>query len=158
MPADRDLVLQLAAQRAGLTEGQLDALRRRDWAALLAERTGRDGAAGAVADVSGPDDPPGDEDVGAVLERVAGRLAVVRGQRDAAVQLLRQLAARLGCCQRCWGTDPTCSTCAGAGSPGHFRPDPQLAAWIAPALARLDPAPPPQDQAAAPAAGTDEWV
>jgi hypothetical protein len=48
------------------------------------------------------------------------------------------LAAALGACQRCWGTDPTCRRCDGDGAPGAFRPDVDLFRdLIAPAVQRM---------------------
>jgi hypothetical protein len=136
MTIDRDFVLHLVAQRAGFTESQLDALRRRDYTALLTERI-------AVASQPEPDlavdvvpDAPPATDLQADLERVSRRLGAIRQQRDAALHMLRQLAAKLGCCQQCWGTDASCAACAGRGSPGHFPPDPHLREWLGAALAR----------------------
>jgi hypothetical protein len=162
MTIDRELLLNLAAQRAGLTESQLDALRRRDYTALLTEQSAAapqpepDLAADVVLDA-----PPG-TDRQADLERVSRRFAAVRQQRDAALYMLQQLAAKLGCCPHCWGTDAACTRCAGRGSPGHFPPDPHLREWLAPALARSpdvgssDPGAAPSPVATPPAPHT-EW-
>ena len=129
MTIDRDVLLRVAAQRAGFSESQLDALRRRDYAAVLA----------AVPPV-GPDPLAVDDDPGpdpqVELVRLARRLGAVQRQRDAALGVLHQLAGRLGCCPRCWGTDAACPTCAGRGSPGFTTPDPGLLEWLAPALRR----------------------
>ncbi|MFC9683613.1 hypothetical protein [Streptomyces sp. NPDC056948] len=164
MAIDRELVLQLAAQRAGFNGNQLDALRRGDYAALLAEQIAAAPESALTPDPSNslaadfvPDYPPDSgpgyasghgaddmpvagsdmrsaADLQARLARVSRRLVAVRQQRNAALHVLRQLAAKLGCCARCWGTDAACATCAGHGSPGHFPPDPQLREWLAPAL------------------------
>lgn len=163
MTMDRETILQVMARRAGFTETQVDALRRRDYAALLLEEPPsradpaagapgpRDplGDAGPLGDTASPGDvraqgaqAPSSADLQVALERVSRRLATVRGQRDAALQLLRQLATRLGCCPDCWGSEPGCPTCGGLGSPGYFAPDPHLLDWLGPAL----------DQAVAPAA------
>ncbi|MDT0167076.1 hypothetical protein Q9R32_16105 [Actinotalea sp. AC32] len=171
MTTDTELLLRLAAQRAGFTESQLDALRRRDYATLLAERAAAppqhdpfDDAHAAATDAAygapGATAAPGQDAARTVrleadLARVSQRLAVVRAQRDAALRLLRQLADRLGCCPQCWGTDATCGTCGGRGSPGHFPTDPGLLDWLAPALAASDAARPPTDDASrAPSAST----
>ncbi|MEV6204200.1 hypothetical protein AB0M64_30115 [Streptomyces sp. NPDC051771] len=178
MAIDRELVLQLAAQRAGVTTGQLEALRRGDYTAFLAEQLAAGSeseatpdlsnglAADAVADhpsnpgpvyapgsasADGPAygshdlrpagsdalDAPSWAEVRARVERLSQRLAAVRQQRDAALDVLRQLAAKFGCCPDCWGTEAACATCAGLGSPGHFPPDPHLREWLAPALAAV---------------------
>jgi hypothetical protein len=45
------------------------------------------------------------------------------------------LAAALGACSRCWGTDPRCAGCGGRGRPGGFPPDRELFAYfVAPAI------------------------
>lgn len=179
MTMDREAILQVMARRAGFTEAQVDALRRRDYAALLLEEPpgradpwagapGRPrdslGDAGPLGHTGPPGDPasrgdvrasgaqaPSAVDLQVALERVSRRLATVRGQRDAALQLLRQLAARLGCCSDCWGSEPACPTCGGLGSPGYFAPDPHLLDWLGPALDQVVPAatpgaPPAADQ------------
>lgn len=162
MATDREKLLQVMALRAGFTERQVDALRRRDYAALLQEEpplgTGPSGGRGPgrrVGDVESHDTvghdteghgfaPLGEEtgssaDLRAALERASVRLATVRRQRDAAVDLLRQLATRLGCCPECWGSEPACARCGGLGSPGCFPPDAGLLEWLGPALDRVPP-------------------
>jgi hypothetical protein len=48
------------------------------------------------------------------------------------------LAAALGACYLCWGEDPHCEHCGGAGHSGWCEPDAeQFAAFVAPALERL---------------------
>jgi hypothetical protein len=69
------------------------------------------------------------------LERSLGRL------RHAYVELreqYRRLAAALGACARCWGDDPRCRECGGAGTSGFFDPDPELFEWyVVPAVRRV---------------------
>jgi len=135
MAIDREFMLQWAAQRAGFNDGQLDALRRRDYKTLLAEYSVPASEPELdLADDAAPDPPA--PSVRVELARAARGLAAVRQQRDAALELVGQLAARLGSCPRCWGTDARCETCGGRGSPGHFPPDPHLREWLGPALAR----------------------
>ncbi len=46
------------------------------------------------------------------------------------------VAAALGACD-CWGAEPLCEVCGGAGSSGWTDPDPELfAEFVAPAVAR----------------------
>lgn len=165
MTMDREAILQVMARRAGFTETQVEALRRRDYAALLLEEPPSRADPPSVPGERGPADPLGDADPPAAawpaggagplgagapsvadlqvaLERVSRRLATVRGQRDAALQLLRRLATRLGCCPDCWGTEAACPTCGGLGSPGYFEPDAHLVDWLGPALGPAGAAPP----------------
>lgn len=144
MSIDTELLLRLAAQRAGFTESQLDALRRHDYGALVEQSAAPRGAPRDLLDddVGGAGTAADDAQrarLEADLARVSQRLASVRAQRDAALQLLRQLAERLGCCPQCWGTDATCATCGGRGTPGHF-PTVGLLEWLGPAIAAADAA------------------
>jgi hypothetical protein len=48
------------------------------------------------------------------------------------------LAAALGACHLCWGSDPDCEICAGSGSPGASVPDKGLfAEFVRPAVRTL---------------------
>lgn len=48
------------------------------------------------------------------------------------------LARALGACNLCWGDDPGCEVCGGAGNPGSFEPDPTFfQQLVVPALRRL---------------------
>lgn len=92
-----------------------------------------------------------------VLSELANRLAatsptgtptVVPGYEAAAHDALVDrnilLAAALGACT-CWGEDPACGDCSGAGGVGWFPPDPQLYdEYVAPATRRT--AEPPADE------------
>ncbi|WP_225755263.1 hypothetical protein [Actinotalea sp. Marseille-Q4924] len=148
MTMDREAILQVMARRAGLTESQVDALRRRDYAALLLEEPPGVPDPATVPRGAGPrypwddagvlvqEEQPSQADLQVALERMSRRLALVRHQRDAGLQLLRQVATRLGCCPDCWGTESACPTCGGLGSPGYFAPDAHLVDWLGPALDR----------------------
>ena len=49
-----------------------------------------------------------------------------------------QLAAALGACYLCWGEDPVCPICEGAGVPGASPPRPRyFAVYVLPVLNRL---------------------
>ncbi len=132
MAGSTDVLMQLAAQRAGLSGEQIDALRRGDFESLLSQPW-----------------PSTSEDLEEVEElrqslRAANRqLRSVEAQLQAAMTLLHQIADLVGCCRRCWGTNELCPFCGGRGTPGFRRPDPGLASWIEPALQRAAPAPPP---------------
>jgi len=64
-----------------------------------------------------------DEQLLSELEFVTAELRQARAQ-------LALIAAALGACERCWGTDSTCRTCLGAGEPGSFAPDEALFADV----------------------------
>ena len=42
------------------------------------------------------------------------------------IEMHTTLAAALGACPDCWGADPVCARCGGAGGPGAFVPHPGL--------------------------------
>ena len=69
----------------------------------------------------------------------------LRRLREAYEELRAQylrVAAALGACARCWGDDPRCSACGGAGTSGFFAPDPALFDYyVAPAVRRAHDAP-----------------
>jgi hypothetical protein len=66
----------------------------------------------------------------------------VRAVRDELESLRRQnelLAAALGACERCWGSQSECPRCGGDGSPGSRRPDERVfEELVRPAIRRLD--------------------
>jgi hypothetical protein len=65
------------------------------------------------------------------LEETSMELEELRSRNDV-------LAAALGACYLCWGEDPDCERCAGAGQPGSGVPDHRLfTELVAPALARV---------------------
>lgn len=52
------------------------------------------------------------------------RLVRQAEQRIAELEdLTESLAAALGACTTCFGADPSCETCEGHGTPGHFAPN-----------------------------------
>jgi len=51
--------------------------------------------------------------------------ALVQGA-EAIEGLLDELAAGLGACPSCWGTNVECSMCEGNGKPGAYQPDKEL--------------------------------
>jgi hypothetical protein len=123
-----ELLLQAMCQRAGLSEQQLDAVRRGDITQLLTDDSTQQPAADDAND-----------DLREQLRGKTRRLKSSQAQLAAATGLLQQVADMIGCCRRCWGTNHDCPFCSGRGSPGFCPPDPGLPAWIAPALERLEP-------------------
>ncbi|WP_297528242.1 hypothetical protein [Thiohalobacter sp.] len=61
----------------------------------------------------------------------------LRRQVKLAAEFIADLGALLGACPACLGQNPACIHCQGEAGPGHDTPDPALADWIRPALARL---------------------
>jgi hypothetical protein len=53
------------------------------------------------------------------LRRLQGAYLELRGQ-------YLRVAAALGACPRCWGEDPRCRDCGGAGASGLLAPDHEL--------------------------------
>jgi hypothetical protein len=127
MPSTREMLIELACQRAGLSGTQVDAVRRGDVGALL-----REGWPGSPRDHSQEIDNARNS-----LRATTRRLNSVQEQLDAAFGLLNQLADMLGSCVRCWGTNEICPVCRGHGSPGFRHPGDGLLGWIEPALRRL---------------------
>jgi hypothetical protein len=93
--------------------------------------------------------PPGDplrDALGQMLARnqtgarseAANSQALLRAARDALNVLHAHhavLAAALGACPDCWGTEPTCGQCSGSGRPGWITPDQAaFATWVVPAV------------------------
>jgi hypothetical protein len=69
------------------------------------------------------------------MERRMERLRRAHGELRG--QYLR-IAAALGACARCWGDDPRCRDCGGAGTSGFFEPDRELfLCYVLPALRRV---------------------
>jgi hypothetical protein len=133
MSASTEAVMRHLCDRAGISQEQLDALRRGD-VELLRE---------AWAATNDPAPRARDDDV----RRLSARLEETRTRLALAGDLLRQLADVLGACARCWGTNARCPSCHGSGGPGFRQPDPQLGTWLAAAIARVpsttSPAPDP---------------
>lgn len=74
--------------------------------------------------------------------RAAHRLRQKIGSMNRELSELRErndaLAAALGACHLCWGSDPECEICAGRGSPGASEPDKRLfAQFVRPAVRTL---------------------
>jgi hypothetical protein len=71
------------------------------------------------------------------VEEMEHRLARLR---EAYLELREQylrVATALGACARCWGEDPLCRDCGGAGTSGFFAPDHELfLCYVVPAVRR----------------------
>jgi hypothetical protein len=64
-------------------------------------------------------------------QKMAAELKVLRERNDA-------LAAALGACFLCFGSDPLCDECNGEGAPGSKAPDPvAYRTYVLPALVRI---------------------
>jgi hypothetical protein len=120
---------------------------------LLANRLGGDPAAKLQEAVRArlESRPPGDP-LRQVLTQMLAPKAAAPSRADEATVLLRAarealntlqsrdttLAAALGACADCWGTNPGCPRCAGLGRPGWTTPDPaSFATWVAPAVTAM---------------------
>jgi hypothetical protein len=74
---------------------------------------------------------PGSERLQRVIKAMYAELEHLRECNDG-------LASAFGSCYLCWGADPSCPVCQGAGRPGFYRPDEVLLKQlVAPALRRL---------------------
>jgi hypothetical protein len=70
-----------------------------------------------------------------IMKRLYRELEDLRERNDS-------LAAALGACYLCWGEDPGCEFCAGAGTPGSNAPDEILLShYVTPAIRRLRASP-----------------
>jgi hypothetical protein len=113
--APQDLLALLGRQRAadGDTSEQ-----------LLAQLTGTDPTVALIASLiarSGRSESSESLDLDLPAEDEGDALELARLREISAT-----LAAALGACDRCWGTEIDCSACRGDGSPGAFAPDPDL--------------------------------
>jgi len=75
-------------------------------------------------------------------DRVSSQLRLRIAQADRELEQLREqndrLAWGLGACYLCWGRDPACPVCGGAGRPGSTLPDRELfGQLVVPAVRRL---------------------
>jgi hypothetical protein len=73
-----------------------------------------------------------------VVQRVEQQVSKLHAELERLRERNDACAAALGACYLCWGEDPDCPVCHGAGRPGFALPDRQwLARLVAPALRRL---------------------
>ena len=104
-------------------------------AALLADQVSpgsdTDGTAALVAQLLSQSDPAepdaqSDDEITELrreLRALRGRLADARSELDVLRLRNDQLAASLGACYLCFGSDFECPNCAGQGRPGWIQPD-----------------------------------
>ncbi|MBD2768077.1 hypothetical protein IC235_09260 [Hymenobacter sp. BT664] len=86
------------------------------------------------------------------IKRLDALVENLQQETDATAQLQHDLAAALGACPHCWGTDPGCGSCRGRGGPGAYPTDqPLYARFVRPAV-RRQAGPPPAPAAPAGAA------
>ncbi|MEM7159322.1 MAG: hypothetical protein AAF799_41170 [Myxococcota bacterium] len=82
-------------------------------------------------DTATSEDTPSVESMRRRIARLESVNEMLRDTNDA-------LAAALGACEVCWGTDDDCEACEGHGTPGSSLPDPRLFSIFAlPALRRV---------------------
>lgn len=73
-----------------------------------------------------------------IVRRLGEQVIAMRTELTQLRTLNDTLAAALGACYVCWGTDADCPVCSGAGSPGAALPDERLfAQFVVPALRAL---------------------
>lgn len=146
-------LVELLTERMGLRPEEREALARGDVSTVFASRFGSDPRAAALLQAmaeQGTPHVPAREPAG---DPARARPRARRRQRQDRVQrLVRRLHEELraahevvlhvahifGACPACFGEDAGCEHCGGRGGPGTRRPaEPELLAWVAPALARL---------------------
>jgi hypothetical protein len=71
-----------------------------------------------------PDEGDGQQARQELIEALRERLDLLASELSAAHTLLDDLAAALGACPGCCGTEPTCRLCRGRGGTGFTAPDP----------------------------------
>jgi len=72
------------------------------------------------------------------VEELERRIERMRRAHDELRAQYLRVAAALGACARCWGDDPRCRECGGAGASGFFEPDRELfLCYVLPALRRV---------------------
>ena len=91
------------------------------------------------------------------IKRLDATVGALRQDADEAGHFQAELAAALGACPQCWGTDHACDRCHGRGGPGAYPPDqPLYARYVRPAARRqAAPSRPPAPARAKPAATPD---
>lgn len=82
------------------------------------------------------------EEIEAEHAEAVAELAATASQTFAELELCRGriegLAAALGACPHCFGSDPLCNTCGGAGTPGSRLPQPsEFERYVRPAVERV---------------------
>src|SRR5262245_21108965 len=133
---NRDQLVELLAQRAGLEASEVEAVRSGDVSRVLQTRLGANPAVRTMLEAMAANRAR-DAATEAPQEPV-GEPEPLHDALRAAHDAVTYLAAMLGACG-CWGNDPSCDRCLGRGRPG-FRPphDPKtFLSWVSPALAHL---------------------
>jgi hypothetical protein len=98
----------------------------------------------ALSEEDGPDHTPRRHGRPSKTEQAHVVHRLRRRMKDMALEIeeLRErndaLAAALGVCYLCWGEDPDCEVCDGAGQSGYRAPDRAMfIKWVAPTLRKL---------------------
>ena len=104
-------------------------------APLLLPRFAASAVAGEPA--AADEDPPEAAEPSPAVRRLNEAVAAAAAEERRLHSLLGQLAAALGACTSCLGSEPSCLACSGLGGPGFVEPDEQaFAEWVGPAAAR----------------------
>lgn len=81
------------------------------------------------------------DELATTLRDAQGEIARVSGELAQLSRRNEELAAALGACPQCWGTDDACDVCAGHGRPGSAPPVREdFDRYVSPVLRRLRPA------------------
>jgi HAMP domain-containing protein len=73
------------------------------------------------------------------IERLNQKVNRLVQQNKALLRQTRELAAVIGACAHCFGTDIDCTNCSGLGSPGSVFPNMQLfETYVSPVIQALD--------------------
>ncbi len=110
-------------------------------APLLLSRFTSAAAAGEPA--AADEDPPEVAEPSSAVRHLNEAVAAAAAEERRLHGLLAHLAAALGACTSCLGSEPACLACSGLGGPGFVEPDEQaFAQWVGPAAARRGDEPP----------------
>jgi hypothetical protein len=134
---------------AGLDAGTLMALMAADPAErqaqvqrLLLQQFGGGAAApdlaAALGNRNGTTPPTSEDAAPPELRGLYREATALAAQLRRSVGIVEEVAAALGACRRCLGTDDGCPVCVGRGLPGSETPDPQrFDELVGPAVRRL---------------------
>lgn len=111
---------------------------------LMQPKENQDAAESKIVDVAEYDDIDVDderaraEELGRAFHRLRQKVDVMYSELEQLRERNDSLAAALGACYLCWGTDPLCEVCGGAGRTGAFEPDREMfVELVIPAVRRL---------------------
>src|SRR5262249_10113025 len=140
-------MIQLLAQRMGLSSEQYDALRTGNPAPLLGNQ-GSDPLMAALLSsmlARKPENTEADFEAGddhaqcqRELLRAKRSVAKLKNSLASADAMVTHIADMFGACEFCWGLNKLCPRCGGRGGPGFTNPKQEgLLGWGEPALQKL---------------------